>query len=171
MTSSALLNDVGRMSSWLLAISVGVALLGLGGVNLVFLMVSPKFNPDFLVLSNPISYSLSESLSSLQHFLDLWDAFLRYFSSLTNFLHQREKNCLAGLGFLPAYLAVRKPAFTIPSFSYLWQSLVAYLVCTPPCFLHSLQDFSKWTFLGTGPFGSCLALLRIFLARFRDRKK
>jgi hypothetical protein len=54
-----------------LADSEGVALIGLGGVNLDRLAVFSKFNPMSLVLPNPISYSLSESLSSLRRFLDL----------------------------------------------------------------------------------------------------
>ncbi len=91
---------VGQTSSWLLAISVGVALIGLGGVNFVHLTVSLKFNPNFLVLPDPISYLLSESLSSLWRFLELREAFLRDFSSLSNFLLSWANNCLAGLDFL-----------------------------------------------------------------------
>jgi hypothetical protein len=132
----------------LLAYSEGVALIGLGGVNLDRLTAFSKFNLNFLVLPNPISYLLSESLLSLRHFLDLWEAFLRVFSNLSNFLLNWANHCFTGLGFLPAFLAVRKLAFTIPSFSYLWQSLVACVVCAPPCFFHSSQDLSKWTFLG-----------------------
>jgi hypothetical protein len=128
---------------------VGVASIELGGVNLVFLMGSLKFNPILLVLPDPITYSELESLSSLRHFLDLRDAFLRDFLSLSNFLLNWAKDCLAGLGLLPALLVVQKLAFADPSFSYLQQSLVACIVCTPPCFLHSLQCFSKRTFLET----------------------
>ncbi len=86
MTSSALLNDTGWMSSLLLAMSVGVALIGLGGVNLDRFTISPRFNPDFLILLNPISYLQSELLLSLWGFLDLREAFLRVFSNLSNFL-------------------------------------------------------------------------------------
>jgi hypothetical protein len=50
-------------SSGLLAILVGVAFIGLGGVNLAFLMVSPKLNSTFLVLPNPTPYSDLELLS------------------------------------------------------------------------------------------------------------
>ncbi len=64
MTSSALVNGVGHTSSWLLAIRVGVALIGLWGVILVFLMVSPKFIAFFPILPDPTPYSESESLSS-----------------------------------------------------------------------------------------------------------
>ncbi len=82
-------------------------------------MVSPRFNPNFLVLPDPISYSLSELLLSLQRFLDLREAFLRDFSSLSNFLLNWANDCLAGLSFLPAILAAQKLAFTILSFLYL----------------------------------------------------
>ncbi len=66
MTSLALLTDIGHTSSGLLAILMGVALIGLGGVNFVFFMISPKLNSTFLVLPNPSPYSESESLSSLK---------------------------------------------------------------------------------------------------------
>jgi hypothetical protein len=56
-----------------LAASEGVALIGLGGANLDRLMAFSKFNPYFLVLPDPISYSLLELLSSLWRFLDLLD--------------------------------------------------------------------------------------------------
>ncbi len=128
---------------------MGVASIGLGGVDIVFLTVSPKFTSNFLVLPHPISYSLLDSLSSLRRFLDLRDAFLRDFSSLSNFLLTWAKDCLARLGFLTAFLAVQKSAFTVPSLLYLQQSLVACVVSGPPCFLHSLQDFSKCTFFET----------------------
>jgi hypothetical protein len=62
--------------SLLLADIEGVALIGLGGVNLDCSMAFSKFNPNFLVLPDPNSYSLSESLLSLWRFLDLWKAFL-----------------------------------------------------------------------------------------------
>jgi hypothetical protein len=106
-------------------------------------MAFSKFNPNFLVLPDPIFYSLSELLLSLRHLLDLWEAFLRVFSNLSNFLLNWANNCFAGLGFLPAFLAAGKSAFTVLSFSYLRQSLVACVVCAPPCFLHSSQDLSK----------------------------
>jgi hypothetical protein len=70
----------------LLADSEGVALIGLGGVNLDRLTAFSKFNPDILVLPDQISYLLLELLLSLWHFLDLWEAFLRVFSNLSNFL-------------------------------------------------------------------------------------
>ncbi len=143
---AGLLSVAGRAMSWLLAIcwlltilllladSEGVALIGLGGVNLDRLTAFSQFNPIFLVLPDPISYSLSESLSFLQRFLDLWEAFLGVFSNLSNFLLNWANACFAGLGFLPAFLAVRKSAFAVPSFSYFWQSLVACVVCAPPNF-------------------------------------
>jgi hypothetical protein len=98
---------------------VGVALIELGGVNFDHLMAFSKTNPDFLVLPNQTSYSLSELLLSLRRFLDLREAFLRVFSNLFNFLLNWANKCFAGLNFLPAFLVVRKSAFTVPSFFYL----------------------------------------------------
>jgi hypothetical protein len=86
MTSPASLNDAGHKSSCVIAIREGMTLIGLGGVNLVFLTISPKFNPIFLVLPDPIPYSELELLSSLRHILDLIDAFLRVFLSFSNVL-------------------------------------------------------------------------------------
>jgi hypothetical protein len=63
MTSPALLTDTVLTSFELLAILVGVAFFGLGGVYLVFVMVSPNLM-TFLVLPNPAPYSELESLSS-----------------------------------------------------------------------------------------------------------
>ena len=54
----------------MLADSVRVALIGLGGVNFDHLTAFSKFIPNFLVLPGPISYLLSELLSSLWRFLD-----------------------------------------------------------------------------------------------------
>jgi hypothetical protein len=126
-----------------LADSEGLALAGLGGVNLVCLTAFSKFIPISLVLPEPIFYLLSELLSSLQCFLNFWEAFLRVFSNLSNFSLKWANDCFAGFGFLPAFLTMWKSAFTILSFLYLRQSLVACVVCAPPYFLHSLQDFSK----------------------------
>jgi hypothetical protein len=63
MTSLALLTDAVLTSLELLAIVVGVAFIGLGGVKLVLTTVSLNLT-IFLVLTNPIPYSESESLSS-----------------------------------------------------------------------------------------------------------
>ncbi len=71
MTSPALLSDVEHTSSWLLAIRVGVALIGLGGVNLVILMVSPKVISTFPLLPNTIPYSKLVLLLSWQGFFNL----------------------------------------------------------------------------------------------------
>jgi hypothetical protein len=49
------------MPLFLLATMLGVAFIGLGGVNLVFLTVSPKFITTLPMLPNPIPYSESES--------------------------------------------------------------------------------------------------------------
>ena len=62
MISLVLLNELVLMSLELLAIVVGVAFIGLGGVKLVCTMVSLNFT-NFLVLPNPTPYSESELLS------------------------------------------------------------------------------------------------------------
>jgi hypothetical protein len=62
MTSPALLTDAVLMLFGLLAIVVGVAFIGLGGVMFVCTTVSPKFT-IFLVLPDPTPYSESELLS------------------------------------------------------------------------------------------------------------
>jgi hypothetical protein len=63
MTSPALLTDVVLASLESLAIVVGVAIIGLGGVKLVCTMVS-LILAIFLVLPDPTPYSESELLSS-----------------------------------------------------------------------------------------------------------
>jgi hypothetical protein len=60
MMSLALLTDIVLMSSGLLAILVGVAFIGLGGVTFVFLRVTPKIISTFLVIPDPTPYSESE---------------------------------------------------------------------------------------------------------------
>jgi hypothetical protein len=62
MTSLALLTDAVLMPLELLAIVVGVAFIRLGGVKLVFSMVSLNLT-IFQVLPNPTPYSESELLS------------------------------------------------------------------------------------------------------------
>jgi hypothetical protein len=63
MSSLALLTDIVLASMELLAILVGVALIGLGGVKLVCTTVSLILT-IFLVLPDPTLYSELESLSS-----------------------------------------------------------------------------------------------------------
>ncbi len=63
MTSLASLTEVVLASLELLAIVVGVAFIGLGGVKLVSSMVSLNLT-NFLVIPDPTPYSESESLSS-----------------------------------------------------------------------------------------------------------
>jgi hypothetical protein len=63
MTSSALLTDVVLLSSGLLAIIVGVAFIGLGGVNFVFLMVSSNLVSTFLVLEEEVPTELKVLLT------------------------------------------------------------------------------------------------------------
>jgi hypothetical protein len=129
--------------------SSGVALIGLGGVNLVFLQVSPKFMTTFPMLPDPIPYSESELLSLRWRFRFLVSCFLRTFSSLSNFSLNCVKDCFVGLGFFPPFLAARKSDFSVPSFSKQRQSRVLCVVYAPPCFLHRLQCFLVCTFFGT----------------------
>jgi hypothetical protein len=63
MTLLALLTDAVLTSLEMLAIVVGVAFIGLGGVKLMFSTVSLSLT-IFLVLPNPTPYSESELLSS-----------------------------------------------------------------------------------------------------------
>jgi hypothetical protein len=121
------------------------------------------------MLPGPVFYLLSELLLFLRHFLDLGDAFLRVFSSLSTFLLNWVKDCLVGLAFLPGVLAVQKSAFTATSFLYLQQSLVERIVCAPPCFFHRSQCFSKQTFLGTlvlDPVLGCLDPVLLLMEAF-----
>ncbi len=101
MTSSTLLTDVAHVPLLLLATILGVAFIGLGGVILVFLMVSPKFITTFSMLLNPNPYSKSESLLLWQHFFLLVSCFLIAFSSLSIFLLKCAKDCFMGSGFFP----------------------------------------------------------------------
>jgi hypothetical protein len=61
--SSPSLTDVILKYSSSLVMLSGVALIGLEGVNLVFLRVSPKFITTFSILPDPIPYSELELLS------------------------------------------------------------------------------------------------------------
>jgi hypothetical protein len=76
------------------------------------------------VLPDPTPYSELKSPSSYWQFFDFFLNFLKAFSTLSNFLLNCAKFCLAGLGFLPPFLAAWKLDFSFPSFSYLRQSLV-----------------------------------------------
>ncbi len=122
------------------------------------------------MLPNPIPYSESESLSLQQRILFLASCFLMAFSSLSIFLLNRTKDCLAEFGFFPPFLVVRKLDFSVPSFSNQQQSLVLCLVCVPPCFMHRLQCFLVQVFLGTlavvsvpGCLLPCFLLCKAFL--------
>ncbi len=129
--------------------SLGVALIGLGGVNLVFLQVSPKFMTTFPMLPDPIPYSESELLLLRRRFRFLVSFFLSTFLSLSNFSLNCAKDCFVGLGFFPPFLAARKLDFSIPSFSKRQQLRVLCVVYAPPCFMHRSQCFSVRTFFGT----------------------
>ena len=111
--SSSLLTDIRPKSFLLLVTSLVVALIGLGGVNFVFLQVSPKFITTFPTLPNPIPYSESESLLLLRCFCSLVSFFLITFSSLFNFLLNCAKDYFTGLGFFPLFLAARKSDFPV----------------------------------------------------------
>jgi hypothetical protein len=93
-----LLSVAGQAMSRLLVvfrlIATSLLLANSEGVKLDRLTAFSKFNPNLLVLPNPISYSLSELLSSLQRSLDLWEAFLRVYFNLSNFLLNWADNCL-----------------------------------------------------------------------------
>ncbi len=150
MKLPAPLNDVGHMTLLLLAITLGFALIGLGGENLVFLMVSPtKFITIFPLLPNLIHYLELESLLLWQCFFSLVLSFLIAFSSMSNFLLNCAKNCFVGLVFFLPFLAARILMFSAPSFSYLQHSLVLHMVYMPPCFLQRLQCFLVQASLGT----------------------
>jgi hypothetical protein len=105
------LTDVIVKSFLSLVMSLGVALIGLGGVNLVFLQVSPKFITTFPMLPDPIPYSESELLSLLRGFRFLVSFFLITFSSLSDFLFNCVKDCFTKLGFFPPFLVARKSDF------------------------------------------------------------
>jgi hypothetical protein len=126
-----------------------VALIGLGGVNLAFLQVYPKFITTFPMLPDPILYLELESLSLLRRFCFLVSFFLITFSSLSNFLLNCAKDCFVGLGFFPPFLAAWKSDFSVLSFLKRRQSRVLCAVYAPPCFLHRPQCYSVRAFFGT----------------------
>jgi hypothetical protein len=115
MTSLAWLTDAVLTSLELLAIVVGVAFIGLGGVKLVFSMVSLNLT-IFLVLPNPTPNSELELLSSQWHFLPFLPDFFNAFLSFLFFLVSCMKLWFTGLPFLPPFLAARKSDFSFPSF-------------------------------------------------------
>ena len=99
------------------------------------------------MLPDPIPYSESESLSLRRRFRFLVSRFLRTFSSLSNLSLNWAKDCFAGLGFFPPFLAARKSDFSVPSFSKRRQVLC--VVYAPPCFLQRSRCFLVRAFLGT----------------------
>jgi hypothetical protein len=126
-----------------------VALIGLGGVNLVFLQVSPKFITTFPMLPDPVPYLEFKSLLLRRRVRFLATFFLITFSSGSNFLLNYVKDCFKGLGFFLSFLEARKSYFSIPSFSNQWQSLVLCVLYPPPCFLQRLQCFPARAFFMT----------------------
>ncbi len=116
MVSSSLLIDVGHTSSWLLAIRVGVALIGLGGVSLVFLTVSPKFISTFLVLPEPNSLFGAGIAIDPTAFLGLDICLLESLLELVWFLAQLSKTLLSGIGFLSCFLGSPEIGFYLSIF-------------------------------------------------------
>jgi hypothetical protein len=79
----------------LLTSEVRVALIGLGGVKLVFSTVSLNLT-NLLVLPDPTSYLESELLSSYLRFLPFLGDFFNAFLSFAIFSVSCAKLCLAG---------------------------------------------------------------------------
>jgi hypothetical protein len=104
-------------------------------------MVSLKLNSTFLVLPDPTPYSESESLYLYRHFVEFLLAFLRVFSSLSNFLLNCAKFCLARLVFFLPFLGGMEIGFLISVPFILTTILGIVCSCAPPCFLHMLQCF------------------------------
>ncbi len=134
------------------------------GLNLVFLMDPPTLIFTFSMLPDPIPYSELESLLLWQYCFLFVLCFLIIFLKLSNFLLHCTKDCLVGLCFCLPLLAARKSAFSAPSFLYLQQSFVLYVVYAPPWFLQRLQCFLMWAFLGTLVVDLVLGLLFPFLS-------
>ncbi len=103
------------------------------------------------MLSDTIPYSKLEPLLLQWRFFLLASCFLIVFSSLSNFLLKCMIECFMGLVFFLPFLAAWKSDCSIPSFSYLWQSLASCVVHAPQCFLQRLQCFSVPAFLETLP--------------------
>jgi hypothetical protein len=149
---------------------VGVALIRLGGVNLVFLMVSPEFIALFPMLPDQIPcFSELELLLSLQRFFDLVHCFFIAFLSFPNFLLICKKEFLVVLGFFPPFLAAWKLAFSNLSFSYLQQCLLLCIVYMPHSSCRGCNAMLCKFFgesgrrLSTRSLVSFLALVRSFL--------
>jgi hypothetical protein len=159
--SSALLTNIGHTSLLFLVTILGVAFIRLGGVNLVFLPVSPKFiTTTFPMLPNPMLYSESESLLISQCFFFLVSCFLMAFSSLSIFLLNCTKECFVRLGFFPPFLVAQKLDFSILSFSYsIVCGVFAPMLLTKVVMLLSAKFLGNLACkLGTVPLVSFLAL-------------
>jgi hypothetical protein len=158
------LNDIRQSSSPLsLSVIVRVALIGLGGVNFVFLHVSLKFLSTFPMLPHPMPYSESECVSLWQRFFFLASFFLIAFSSLSIFLHNCMKDCIMGLGFLVP-LGFLVSVLLVP----MTILCVVHGMCTP-MFLAQVAMLLRTSFLGnfvsrlrTGSLVSFLVFRRSF---------
>ncbi len=147
--SPALLTEV-RHPSLLLAITLGVGLIGLGGVNLVFLTVSPKLITVLPMLPDPIPYFKLKSLLLQQRFFHLASCFLIAFSSLSDFQPNCAIDWFVGLGLFLPFFAAQESDFFVSTFLYLQLFVVLYVVHVHPCFLQRLQCFFLvQAFLGT----------------------
>ncbi len=139
--------DVTSIANWCHAYIIRIASNSSGGSfnwtrgsKFVFLMVSPEFNSNFLVLANPTPYSELELLSLYWRFCTFSLNFVNAFLSYSNFLLNCVKFWFMGFDFLPLFLAAWKSDFSFPSFSYLQQSRVLCMVYAPPCLLHRSQS-------------------------------
>jgi hypothetical protein len=171
MTSSPLLTDVILKYFLLLVMSSGVAFIKLGGVNLVFLQVSPKFITTFPMLPDPIPYSESESLLLRRRFRFLVSFFLSIFLSLSNFSLNCVKDCFMGLGFFPPFLAARNWIFPF-RLSQNNDDREYCALCTCPhasCTGHNVSWYvpflGLWPLLVPGRFVPFFLLCKVFLSR------
>ncbi len=107
-----------------LANSVGVVLIGLGGVNLDCLTAFSKFNPNFLVLPDPISY-----------YLRLTGSFLKSLLQLVQFLAQLGERLFYWIGFLTCLLGGAEIGFHCSVFHVPAAVLGSVHSMRPPMFL------------------------------------
>ncbi len=143
---------------------MGVALIRLGGVNLAFVIVSPKFISTFSMLPDPIPYSESELLSSLQRFFDLAACFLIAFSSFLNFLLICAKRFLCRIGFLSTFLGGMEIGFLRPIFLILTTITCVVHSVHAPMLLAEVAMFFGASFLGDSGRRLSTRLLVSFLA-------
>jgi hypothetical protein len=112
-----------------------------------------------------------ELLLSLWCFLDLREAFLRVFSNLSNVLLNWANYCFAGLAFFTCLLGSTDFGYHHSVFLIPVTVLGSVRGMHAPMILAKFAGLLKTAFLrnllcssSTGPLGSCLTLLRSFLA-------